>query len=136
LEKTGIFELAKFWQKVWKKFKNLSSEKSLDINQNCTSVSKISKNYVKFEFLSQKTLFLGQKVQKKIGKSLEKVRKVWKSLKISKIVLFQHFQDRKSQKTRSDLKTDLKVRIKVWNAGPHFELASGLIKSKITQKRI
>jgi len=34
-EKNGIFELAKFSRK--------SSEKSLDINQNCTSISKISK---------------------------------------------------------------------------------------------
>jgi hypothetical protein len=52
-----------------KKFGNLSLEKSLDINQNCVSISKISKkkNYVKFEFLSQKTLFLGQKVGKKFG---------------------------------------------------------------------
>jgi len=30
---------------------------------------------VKFEFLSQKTLFLGQKVQKMFGKSSEKVQK-------------------------------------------------------------
>jgi len=89
--------------------------------------------------LSQKTLFLGQK----LGKSLEKVRekfgksleKVWKSLEtrfsehseILEIVLFQTFQNlrkhdvklklRKSRKTRSDLK-DLKVRLKVQNAGP------------------
>jgi len=51
------------------KFRNLSSEKSSDINRNCTSILKISKSYVKFEFLSQKTLFLGQKVWKKFGKS-------------------------------------------------------------------
>jgi len=68
------------------KFLRKSLEKSSDINQNCTSISKISKNYEKFEFLSQKSLFLGQKslflgqkslflgqkVRKKFGKSSEK----------------------------------------------------------------
>jgi hypothetical protein len=43
LEKTEIFELVKFWQKVWKKFGNFSLENSSDINQNCMSISKISK---------------------------------------------------------------------------------------------
>jgi len=70
------------------------------------------------------------------SKSLEKVWKVQKSLEtgfsecaeISEIVLFQNFQKlqkndvklklRKSQKTRSDSKTDSKVWLKVWNAGP------------------
>jgi hypothetical protein len=69
-------------EKVWK----FKFGKKFDINQNCMSISKISKNYVKFELLSQKTLFLGQKVWKKFGKSLEKVwkkfgkslEKVWK----------------------------------------------------------
>jgi len=51
------------------------------------------KKYAKFEFLSQKTLFLGLKVWKKFGK-------FWKSLEtgfsecseISEIVLFRTFQ--------------------------------------------
>ncbi len=70
------------------------------------------------------------------SKSLEKVWKVWKSLEtgfsecaeISEIVLFQNLQKLqkndvklklgKSRKTRSDSKTDSKVWLKVWNAGP------------------
>ncbi len=36
------------------------------------------KKYLKFKFLSQKTLFLGQKVWKKFGKSLEKFGNVRK----------------------------------------------------------
>ncbi len=48
---------------------------------------------------------------------------------ISEIALFPTFRKlrkndvklklRKSQKTRSDSKADLKVRLKVWNAGPY-----------------
>jgi len=56
-----------------------------------------------FEFLSQKNLFLGQKVWKKIGNVLKKFGKVWQSsakfgnwvsecLEISEIGLFQTFQ--------------------------------------------
>jgi len=52
-----------FRKKVRKLFKNVRK------------FQKFRKKYVKFEFLSQKTLFWGQKVWKKFGKSLEKVRK-------------------------------------------------------------
>jgi len=103
--------------------------------------------------LSQKNLFLGQKVRKswgkvgeKFGKSSGKVREkfgkslesletgfsecseILEILEISEIVLFQNFQKlrkndvklelRKLQKTRSESKTDPKVQLKVWNAGP------------------
>jgi len=94
-----------------KKFGNLNSEKSSDINPNCTSISKISKkNYVKFEFLSQKNLFW----VKKFGKSSE--IGFSKHSGILEIVLFWNFQKlqkydvklelRKSPKTHSDSKTD------------------------------
>ncbi len=80
-------------EKVRKKFRNSSSEKSLNINQNCMSILKFSKNYVEFKFLSQKTLFLGQKD----GKSSEKFgNRVSKHTEISEIVLFRTF--RKLQK--------------------------------------
>jgi len=96
------------------------------------------KKVCKVEYLSQKTLFLGQKVRK-FGKSLVKFRKVQKSsetgfsecseiLEILEIVLYRTFQKlrkndvklelRKSRKTCSDSKTDSKVRLKVQNAGP------------------
>ncbi len=87
----------------------------------------ISKNYVKFEFLSQKTLFLGQKVWKKFGKFGNRVSE---HSEILEIVLFRTFQKlrkndvklklRKSRKTRSNSK----VRLKVWNAGPQLNQAS------------
>jgi hypothetical protein len=83
--------------------------------------------------LSQKTLCLGQKVWKKFGKSSESSETGFSECseisEISEIVLFQNFQKlrkndvklelRKSRKTRSDSETDLKVRLKVWNAGPY-----------------
>jgi hypothetical protein len=69
-------------------------------------------------------------------------KKVWKSLEtrfsecleISEIVLFRTFQKLrkndgklehwKSRKTRSDSKTNSKIRLKVWNAGPYFSVTS------------
>jgi len=96
------------------------------------------KKVCKVEYLSQKTLFLGQKVRK-FGKSLVKFRKVQKSSEtgfsecseiseILEIVLFRTFRKlrkndvklelEKLQKTRSDLQTDSKVGLKVQNAGP------------------
>jgi len=69
-----------FWtRKIFaKKFGNLSSEKSSDISQNCTWISKISKKLLKFEFLSQKTLFLGQKVRKLWKQGFPNIQKFWK----------------------------------------------------------
>jgi hypothetical protein len=66
---------------------------------------------------------------KKFGKSLETgVSEHSEFTEILEIVLFRTFQKlrkndvklelRKSQKTCSDLKTDSKVRLKVWNAVP------------------
>ncbi len=94
------------------------------------------KNYVKFVFLSQKNLFLGQKVQKNFRIILEKFRNrvFWtfgnvgnfgnfgncsipKFPKITKNDVKLELQ--KSQKTHSDLKTDSKVQLKVLNAGPY-----------------
>jgi len=70
--------------KVWKKVQILTDF--------VRQFQKFQKNYVKFEFLSQKTLFLDQKVRK----SLEKFGKLGKSsktglskhLEILEIVLF------------------------------------------------
>ncbi len=60
-----------FAKKFGKKFGNLSLEKNLDINQNCTSISKISKKLCKvWGFESKKPCFW----VKKFGKSLEKFR--------------------------------------------------------------
>ncbi len=74
---------------------------------------------------------------KKFGKSSEKFGKsseiseigISECSEISEIVFFQNFRKlrkndvklelRKSRKTRSDSKTDSKVRIKVRNAGPY-----------------
>ncbi len=103
-----------FEKKFGKKIRNLSSEKVWILFENVCKVQKFWKKFIKFEFLSQKTLFLGQKVWKfwkKFGKSLEKVRKKFgkssekfgKSLEsletgfsecseISEIVLFRNFQ--------------------------------------------
>jgi len=48
---------------------------------------------VKFEFLSQKTLFLGQKVWKKFGKSSESLETGFSEhSEILEIFLFQNFQ--------------------------------------------
>jgi hypothetical protein len=72
-EKNGIFELAKFSRK--------SLEKVRVLFKNVRLFQKFQKKYVKFEFLSQKTLFLGQKFgdfEKSLEKSLEKVWKVRK----------------------------------------------------------
>jgi len=78
--------------------------------------------------LSQKTLFnvFGSKSLEKVWKSSE--TGFLEHSEISEIVLFQNVQKlqkndvklelRKSQKTRSDLKTNSKVRLKVRNAGP------------------
>jgi len=68
--KTGIFELANFLRKSLEKSLEIeSSEKSLDIKQNCTSISKILKKLRKvWVYESKKTLLLGQKVLKKFGK--------------------------------------------------------------------
>jgi len=83
--------------------------------------------------LSQKTLFLGQKVRKRFGKSLEKVRKKFGNFGNRVFRMFGNFRKlrkndvklklRKLRKTRSDSKTDSKVRIKVWNAGPYLTSA-------------
>ncbi len=56
----------KFPQKVWKKFGNLSLEITSNINRILCQLQKFQKNYVKFEFFGQKTLFLGQRVREKI----------------------------------------------------------------------
>ncbi len=87
--------------------------------------------------MSQKTLFLGQKVRKKFGKVWKNIGNVWKSSEtgfskhseISEIVLILNFQKlqkndvklelQKSRKTCSDSKTDSKVWLKVRNAGPY-----------------
>ncbi len=53
-----------FREKVRKKFGNLSSEKVRKLFKNVCKFRKFQKKYVKFEFLSQITLFLGQKVRK------------------------------------------------------------------------
>jgi len=119
-----------------KKFRNFSWKKNPDINQNFTSISKISKTSVKFEFLSQKTNpVFGSKSLEKFGESLEKfgkVRKVqkslessekfgkvWKSLEtgfsecleiseILKIVLFRTFQKLR----KNDVKLELESLVK------------------------
>ncbi len=72
---------------------------------------------------------MGQKFWKKFGKTSETLEtglsKCSEFTEISEIVLFRKLQKndvklelQKSQKTRSDLKTDSKVWFKVWNAGP------------------
>jgi len=80
--------------------------------------------------LSQKTLFLGQKVWKVRKQGFPNVRKFWKFVEI---VLFRNFQKlrkndvklelQKSRKTRSYMKTHSKVCLKVRNAGPYFIVA-------------
>ncbi len=72
---------------------------------------------------NKKTWFLGQKVQKSLEKSLEIRKKFGKSSeKFGKVWQFRKFGNSKFsknyEKTCSDSKTDSKVRLKVWNAGP------------------
>ncbi len=55
-------------KKLGKKFGNLSSEKVQILTKIVRQFQKFQKNYVKFEFLSQKNVFLVQKVWKKFGK--------------------------------------------------------------------
>jgi hypothetical protein len=84
--------------------------------------------------LSQKTLFLGQKVWKyseKFGKKFGKSSETGFSecSEISEIIFFQNFRKLrkndvklelwKSRKTRYDSKTDSKAGLKVRNAGPY-----------------
>jgi len=84
-----------------------------------------------FEFLSQKNPVFESKnpvLVKKFGKSLKKgfpnIRKFWNlfysklSENYKKMTLNLNFGNRK--KTCSGLKTDLKVWLKVRNAGPYF----------------
>jgi len=78
-KKTEFSNSQNFGKKVWKKVWKFKFGKSLDINQNCMSISKISKNYVKFEFLSKKKQFLSKKNLVFGSKSLEKARKFRKS---------------------------------------------------------
>ncbi len=67
-----------------------SLEKSSDINQNCMSILQIKKkNYVKFEFLSQKTLFLGQKVRKSLEKFGNRVFQTFRNFGNCSIPKFQ-----------------------------------------------
>ncbi len=80
LEKTGIFELAKFSQKSWKEVWKFKFGKSFDINQNCMSVLKISKKLVKIWNLMKKNPVFefwdfGSKSLEIVWK---KFRKVWK----------------------------------------------------------
>ncbi len=95
----------------------------MNINRILRQIQKFQKNYVKFEFFGQKNLFLRQKAQK----SLETLETVFSEcLEISEILKFRTFQ--KLQKMTFNLKfenckklvpkTDSKVRLKVWNAGP------------------
>jgi len=80
-EKNGIFELAKFSLKIWKKVR----KKVQKLFQNVRKFRKFQKKYVKLEFLSQKPCFW-----------VKKFGKVWKSLEtgfsecleISEIILF------------------------------------------------
>ncbi len=104
----------------------------MDIIQKCTEISKISKKVRKVWDFESKNPVFGSKSSEKFKKSLEKVWQSSGSLEtgfsecseISEIVFFQTFEKlrkndvklelRKSRKTRSDSK----VRLKVWNAGP------------------
>jgi len=85
LKMFGCQSSEKFWKnwnfwtrKIFAKKFGKSLEKSSDINQNCTSILKILKKLWKFEFLSQKTLFLGQKVWKNSETGFPNIRKFWK----------------------------------------------------------
>jgi len=88
------FRTRKIFAKMFrKKFGNLSLEKVLILTKIVRQFQKFQKNYVKFEFLSQKTLFLGQKVWKMLGKVQKSLETGFtEHLEISEIVLFQTFQ--------------------------------------------
>jgi len=92
LEKTEFLNSRNFCEKVWKKVWILT--------EIVRQFQKFWKNYVKFEFLSQNTLFLGQKVWKKFGKrvflmfwnfwncsisNFPKIAKKWRLTRTSKI---------------------------------------------------
>ncbi len=101
-----------FAKKFGKKFGKLSSEKVWiltkilrQLKQFQIKLCKIWNLMKKILFLSQKTLILCQNVQKK----------VWKS---SEIVPFWTFRKLQKMTLNSNSKTDLKLRLKVWNAGP------------------
>jgi len=143
-KKTDFLNSWNFCEKVQKKVGKFKFGKGSDINQNCTSISKISKKlHIVLSFLVKQSCFWVKKFGKslvKVWKSLEKFGKNRKSseigfskcseiLEILEIVLFRTFQKwwkndvklelQKSRKAHSDLKTDLKVRLKVQNAGPY-----------------
>ncbi len=83
-KKTEFSNSRNFHKKVWKNVRKLFE----NVHKFWKfKFWKFRKKYVKFEFLSQKTLFLGQKVWKKFGKSLEKV---WKKFEKS-LVKFENF---------------------------------------------
>jgi len=108
--------LRNFCEKVRKKVRILF--------ENVRKFQKFQKKYVKFEFLSQKNLFLGQKVWIKFRKILEKVWKISEigfseCSEILEIVLFRNFQKLQKNDVKLELrKTDSKVRLKVRNAWP------------------
>ncbi len=106
-----------FCEKVWKK---IGYEPKLYVNiENFKKLSKIWN-------LTEKNGFWVKKLRK-FGKSSESLEKVQKSSQILEIWKFQTFPKlqkndvqlelRKLRKTYSDSKTDLKVRLKVWNVG-------------------
>jgi len=65
-----------FAKKFGKKFGNLSLEKSLDINRNCKSISKISKKLCKVWVFESKNPVFGSKSLEKFKKVLVIVRKL------------------------------------------------------------
>ncbi len=123
LEKPEFSNLRYFCKKVRKKVRILTK-----------IVRQFWKKLLKVWIFKSKNPVFGSKSSEKIRK---KFRKVWKSSEtgfskhseISEIVLFRTFQKlqkndiklelRKSRKTHSNSKTDLKVRLKVQNAGPY-----------------
>jgi len=94
LRKPGIFELAKFLRKSLEKISEIYVRKKVQIL--FENVLKFQKKFLKFELLSQKTLFLGQKVWKKFGKFRKKFKKfgnrVFRMSENLEIVLFQNFR--------------------------------------------
>jgi len=70
LKKTEFLNSRNFREKVWKKVWILT--------EIVCQFQNFWKNYVKFEFLSQKNLFLGQKFWKILEKVWKKFGKVWK----------------------------------------------------------
>jgi len=127
-----------FWKKTeFSNSRNFSEKVRKKVRILNKIVRQFQKNYVKFEFLSQKSLFLGQKVWKKFRKCSEKVQKMFRKVQKQGFPNIQKFwklfyseisenykkndvklELRKLRKTRSDLKTDSKVWLKVRNAGP------------------